>query len=310
MLRNLPIGNDQFQKIREKNAYYADKTLMIKDFIEFQDEVALITRPPHFGKTLNMTMLREFFDITKQSETIFEGLSIMKTEYKDMINTVPVIYFSFKDCCGVKEETLRKMLARELLKEYEHYNKIFDDKLDRNNVYVEIFNRIFVQLKDGTIQFDDLAISMEHLIHMVAEYYQIRPILLIDEYDQPMITSSEHGYYKTLKEFFSIFYGSVLKGNKFLEQALLVGIQQRVKDNILLKLNNVQIYTMSDKKYSSYFGLSEEEARELLTYYGLEFNEEEPEMYEDSLFLGIQRYNPWSVIQYAIKNKPITTVSI
>lgn len=304
MLQSLPIGNDQFEKIREKNAYYADKSLMIKDFIEFQDEVAIISRPKRFGKTLNITMMREFFDITRNSASLFEGLEIMQTAYKNSMNTLPVIFLSFKDCQGAKVDTLRKMVAREVLKEYERYSRIVSN-VEAEDVYQEIFRRTLNQLKDGSILLDELAVSVEHLLHMVAEHYQMRPIVLIDEYDQPLLSSMEYGYYHEVKDFFNILYGSVLKGNRYLGQALLMGSGQAIKESLLLKLNNAQIYTMSENKYSAYFGLSQKESTDLLSYYGLSFSEEAKELYEDSLFLGVERYNPWAVLQYALKNRPV-----
>lgn len=127
--KTLPIGTDDFRKLRENNAYYVDKTLMIKDFLEMRDEVALVARPRRFGKTLNMTMLREFFDIAKDSKALFEGLAIMDTEYASQINSRPVIYFTFKNVKGVSVEELTAQLKLSMQEEYSYYERIFKGKL-------------------------------------------------------------------------------------------------------------------------------------------------------------------------------------
>ena len=118
MKRPLPIGIDDFEKVRSKGYYYVDKSLMIRDFIDMQDEVALIARPRRFGKTLNMTMIREFFDITKDSRTLFEGLAVMDTDYAQLINSRPVLYFTFKDCKAKNEADLCEMMKSEIYREY------------------------------------------------------------------------------------------------------------------------------------------------------------------------------------------------
>ena len=131
--KSLPIGNDDFAEIRTDNCYYVDKSLLIKDFLDMNDKVALVARPRRFGKTLNMTMLREFFDITKDSREIFEGLAIMDTEYADQINSRPVIYFTFKDCKGATIDELMVLVKRNLYQEFLRYEKLLRDKIDRDS---------------------------------------------------------------------------------------------------------------------------------------------------------------------------------
>ena len=144
----LPIGNDDFRKLRENDAYYVDKTRMIKDFIEMKDEVALVARPRRFGKTLNMTMLREFFDITKDSRDIFKGLAIMDTEYAEQINSRPVIYFTFKDCKGATVDELLYLVKRNLYQEYLKYEKILRNKLDKDSFETRDFYEMIDVLRD------------------------------------------------------------------------------------------------------------------------------------------------------------------
>lgn len=148
MKQYLPIGMDSFEKIREGNYYYVDKTLMIREFLETRDEAALIARPRRFGKTLNMTMLRDFFDITKDSRPLFKGLAIMDTEYADRINSLPVIYVTFKDCKGQTPEELLVMLKRELGREFARYAGILSVHLPSDTFSAKRFFNMTETLAD------------------------------------------------------------------------------------------------------------------------------------------------------------------
>jgi len=303
MLKTLPIGNDDFRDIRENHIYYVDKTLMIKDFIEYRDKVALITRPRRFGKTLSMTMLREFFDITKDSKAIFSGLAIMDTTYAELINSKPVIYFTFKDCNALDAGSLKIKLADIVRREYAKYILAFGDTTDKSHPYYLRFYQVYEMLCRGEINEDYLSFSIGYLITAVFAFYGIKPIVLIDEYDQPIISSYDHKYHDNLSDFFSSFYGQALKGHGDLDLALLTGIQRVAKESIFSKLNNIMVYTVLDHKYASYFGLTGEETQTLLQYYGLELNEQVRAKYDGYLFGGIEIYNPWSILYYADKKE-------
>ena len=303
MLKTLPIGSDDFRKIRENDSYYVDKTLMIKDFIEYQDEVALITRPRRFGKTLCMTMLREFFDITKDSRDIFKGLAIMDTEYAGHINSCPVLYFTFKDCSASNADSVKFKLSDIIRREYAKYVLAFGDTADRQHPDHLRFYQVYEMLCNGMISEDYLSFSIGYLITAVYAFYEVRPIVLIDEYDQPIISSYEHKFHDDLADFFSGFYGETLKSNHNLGQALLTGIQRVAKESIFSKLNNVMVYTVLDKKYASRFGLTETETQSLLHYYGLNLNDQVKSQYDGYLFGGIEIYNPWSILYYADKKE-------
>jgi hypothetical protein len=297
----LPIGRDDFEKIRKDDSFfYVDKTLMIRDFLEFKDEVALITRPRRFGKTLNMTMLRYFFDITMDTKALFEGLAIMDTEYAEQINSRPVVYFSFKDCTGSTADELRTDICRELFREYERYEAIFGDSIDRTDRYVVKFYQNLDKLADETATFGNMKSYIQTLLQVIYSFYKIYPILLIDEYDQPILSSYENKYRKTMASFFSGFYGSTLKGNKYLEQALLTGIQRVAKESIFSRLNNVMVYTMQKNRYASYFGFTEQDTIALLQYYGMELNEAVKRQYDGYLVGDMGIYNPWSILNYAM----------
>ena len=299
----LPIGTDDFRKLRENNAYYVDKTLMIKDFLEMRDEVALVARPRRFGKTLNMTMLREFFDIAKDSKALFEGLAIMDTEYASQINSRPVIYFTFKNVKGVSVEELTAQLKLSMQEEYSYYERIFKGKLDKNLYGTEKFYETYELLMDRKSSYIYLSSALLDLTRVVYEFYGIRPVLLIDEYDQPIMSSYEYNYHEQLGAFFSNFYGSAMKGNPSLGQALITGVQRVAKESIFSQFNNPQVYTVIDKEYAPYFGLNEDETSRLLEEYGLELNEEVRRMYDGYRIGGIEMYNPWSIINYAKKGR-------
>lgn len=297
--RKLPIGNDDFRKIRENNNYYVDKTLMIRDFIEMQDEVALIARPRRFGKTLNMTMLREFFDITKDSRDIFQGLKIMDTEYAGQINSRPVIYFTFKDCKGTTADEMFYLMKRQIYQEYLRYERILRSRIDKDSFDGQDFYGMIEVLRDLESHYSLYADSLRQLIQIVKEHYQIKPILLIDEYDQPIMSSYEFGYHDIAGTFFSNFYGSAMKGNSALGQALLTGVQRVAKESIFSQFNNARVYTVLHQQYAPYFGLTERETERLLQDYARQLDEDVRKKYNGYLFGSIGMYNPWSILNYA-----------
>jgi hypothetical protein len=303
MKKRLPIGNDNFREIRESDKYYADKTLMIRDFIQYDDKVSLITRPRRFGKTLNMTMLRDFFDITADSRDIFKGLAIMDTEYGKMINSCPVIFFTLKDCKAITPDDLYHAISNVIFKEYVKYHRILKTNADETEPYIYRYFQYYEKLLNNIIDINMLVRSVELLEIVLYEYYKIKPIVLIDEYDTPIISSWEYGHHDILRTFFSSFFGAALKGQDCLYMAMLTGIQRIVKESIFSQLNNVKVYTVMDECYSDYFGLNERETSELLTYYDLELNDQVKQKYNGYLFYKTEIYNPWSVLNYADRRR-------
>ncbi len=293
----LPIGTDNFREIREQNKYYIDKSLMIRDFVAFSDKVALVTRPRRFGKTLNMTMLREFFDITKDSRDIFSGLQIMETEYAGLMNTKPVIYFTFKDCNANDPKELAVKLCRSMVYEFKKYADI------RTQQHVEITKeKVFTSLLQKMIEEEadllELSGAIALLENVVYEIYHQPVILLLDEYDTPIMSSHQCGYHEQISGFIADFYGSALKGQDYLCQALLTGIQRVAKESVFSKLNNVIVYSSFSKEYAQYFGLTETETARILQDYELELNDDVRKMYDGYRIGGCEIYNPWSVINY------------
>lgn len=297
--QRLPIGNDDFAEVRRNNSYYVDKSLMIKDFLDMNDKVALIARPRRFGKTLNMTMIREFFDITKDSRDIFNGLAIMDTEYANQINSRPVIYLTFKDCKGITADDLFFLVKQQLYQEYLRYEKLLRDKVDTDSFETRDFYAMIEILRDPKSASIMYSNAIWQLTQFVKDGYGISPVLLIDEYDQPIMSSYEYGYHDQLGPFFSNMYGSAMKGNTALYQALLTGVQRVVKESIFSQFNNARVYTVLHKQYAPYFGLTVPETEKLLSDYGLTLTEEVQKKYNGYLFGNVEMYNPWSILNYA-----------
>lgn len=301
--KGLPIGYDDYRKLRENDFYYVDKTMMIKDFIEMQDEVALVARPRRFGKTLCMTMLREFFDSSVDSRNIFEGTAIMDTNYACQINSRPVIYLTFKDCKGESAYDLLELLKQELYREYLRYEKLLSGTWDINSFEYHDFYGMIENLRNPEASSVSYVYALKDLTRIANTFYHVAPVLLIDEYDQPIMSSYEYGYHNKVNVFFSNFYGSAMKGNPNLAQALMTGVQRVAKESIFSQFNNPQVYTVIDKEYAPYFGLNEVETQTLLEAYGLVLSDEVRQMYDGYQIGGIDMYNPWSIICYAKKGR-------
>lgn len=297
----LPLGIDSFRKLREGDFYYSDKSMLIADFLRSGAQVTLITRPRRFGKTLNMDMVKEFFDIDADSNAIFDGLSIMDTEYRNQMNTRPVIFLSFRDCKGDRE-TLVSSIKSELYREYRHFYHISNQLEDWDK---KDFLTVFESLQRRDIDVLPILRAIAYLSELVSKYYKKNPIILIDEYDTPMTSAYSEGCYNELRQFFTALYGSALKGNPYLDKALLTGIQRIAKENIFSGLNNLVICTVNDKAYRQYFGFSTEEARCLLEAYGFKLTDDVRGMYDGYCFGGLEAYNPWSLLSYADSGKLI-----
>ena len=245
-------GIDDFRELRERNKYYIDKTMMIADFINYDDKVSLITRPRRFGKTLNMTMLRDFFDLNKKSEDIFSGLAIMETEYINQMNSRPVVFMSFKGCSGADLEKLKVSLAMVIKYEYFKYEEIMTNskRVDwESNQYSEFYQiyktfRNLVAAKDDDKKIADETLKRSLLVLTITltNFYGQKPLVLIDEYDEPLINAHIKGFREEFSIYiYSDFLGNALKSNTDLHQAVLTGIQRVAKDNFFSKLNNFRV---------------------------------------------------------------------
>ena len=302
-VKKIPTGIKSFRKLREENYYFVDKTLMIKDFLERGSEVTLITRPRRFGKTINMSMMSEFFDITKDSKEIFKGTKIMDTPYASELNQYPTIFISFADAKENKE-TIVKFLKNQFQLEYSRYNYIFKDMDEYEENDYRIINEGIKNNQNGTLH--DIEKALIFLMHRLKKYYGKDVVLFIDEYDTPFIEAKTGNFYQEIKGSLATLLRSSLKNSGDLKYAMLTGIQRVAKENIFSDLNNLVVCDVTDQRYASYFGFTNNETQELLEYYGLELNDEVKKMY-DGYHIGNQDiYNPWSLLNYADTQKLIS----
>ena len=302
-MKKIPTGIKSFRKLREENYYFVDKTLMIKDFLERGSEVTLITRPRRFGKTINMSMMSEFFDITKDSKEIFKGTKIMDTPYASELNQYPTIFISFEDAKENKE-TIVKFIKNQFQLEYSRYNNIFKDMDEYEENDYRIINEGTKNNQNGTLQ--DIEKALFFLMRRLKKYYGKDVVLFIDEYDTPFIEAKTGNFYQEIKGSLATLLRSSLKNSDDLKYAMLTGIQRVAKENIFSDLNNLVVCDVTDQRYASYFGFTNNETQELLEYYGLELNDEVKKMY-DGYHIGNQDiYNPWSLLNYADTQKLIS----
>ena len=302
-MKKIPTGIKSFRKLREENYYFVDKTLMIKDFLERGSEVTLITRPRRFGKTINMSMMSEFFDITKDSKEIFKGTKIMDTPYASELNQYPTIFISFADAKENKE-TIVKFIKNQFQLEYSRYNYIFKDMDEYEDNDYRIINEGIKNNQNGTLQ--DIEKALIFLMHRLKKNYGKDVVLFIDEYDTPFIEAKTGNFYQEIKGSLATLLRSSLKNSGDLKYAMLTGIQRVAKENIFSDLNNLVVCDVTDQRYASYFGFTNNETQELLEYYGLELNDEVKKMY-DGYHIGNQDiYNPWSLLNYADTQKLIS----
>lgn len=294
-MRKLPLGIDKFRKLRQENFYYLDKSMLIAEFLETGAQVTLVTRPRRFGKTLNMDMVKEFFEIGAESARLFEGLAIMNTKWKAEMNTRPVLFFSFRDCKGEKD-TLIYLMKQELLREYQRFQFAARDldEIDGTH-YRRVLDCLLLEETD-TIPISN---AIAFLSKLVSRHYGKSVLILIDEYDTPMTSAYTEGCYQKLRSFFTALYGSALKGNDYLDMALLTGIQRVAKETIFSGLNNLYVCTVNSESYSEYFGFSPKETETILKEYGLSLDRQVKEMYDGYRFGSREIYNPWSILSYA-----------
>ena len=296
--KKLPIGLSDFKEIIEYDYYYFDKTKFIEKILEERSKAKLFTRPRRFGKTLNMSMLKYFFDVEnkKENKKLFEELNISKSEYFNKQGEFPVISISFKDYNEKKWESGFREVKGIIERLYTKY-KYLTEKMDE--IEIEKFNSV-----RRTLDLADWKNSLLNLSKYLYEYYGKKVIVLIDEYDQPIINSYINGYYNETIDFFKSFYGSVLKDNEYLEMSVITGILRVAKENIFSGLNNLEVHTILDSEFTEYFGIMEDEVEEALKDFNLEYElEDVQKWYNGYLFGDTKVYNPWSIINFLKKGR-------
>ena len=295
----LPIGVSNFKDIIEKNYYYFDKTKFIENILEDGSQVKLFTRPRRFGKTLNMSMLKYFFDVKNKDENrkLFEGLYISKSEYFDMQGNFPVISVSFKK---YQEKDLKngfdmiKDIISGLYDEFEFVKEKLSTRKKKK------FDSILME----EANLANWKNSLADLSNYLYDFYGKKVIVLIDEYDQPIINSYIEGYYDETIDFFKSFYGAVLKDNEYLEMGVMTGILRVAKENIFSGLNNVKVHSILNERFTEYFGVLENEVETALKDFGLEYDlSDVQKWYNGYLFGETKVYNPWSIINFLDEKK-------
>ena len=292
--RPLPIGISDFKTVIEENYYYADKTDMIGNILDDRVMVTLFTRPRRFGKTLNMSMMKYFFEIenTEENKKLFDGLAISNKEYMKEQGQYPVIFISFRN---IEEENwedcyfeIKNIISRT-------YNEFEFLRGTLNQSELAEFDSIWLKKEKA-----DWKGSLKNLTRYLYKYYgRKKVVVLIDEYDTPIIQSYQEKYYKKLISFFKRFYGDVMKDNEYLQFGIMTGILRIAKEGIFSGLNNLKVNTIFSEKYSEYYGLTEEEVLEAVKYYDMEYEMQDIRKWYDGYQFGKSEvYNPWSIINF------------
>ena len=293
--KKLPVGIDSFEKLRREAFYYVDKTGLIIDLLNNWGEVNLFTRPRRFGKTLNMSMLKSFFEIGAD-RTLFDGLAISRETAlcEAYMGKFPVVFVSLKDVDGLTFENAYGKLRDILRAEISRLSFLMQsEQIAEDDKYS--FER-FLREQDTL---DDVQKSLKMLSSLLYQHYGQKVILLIDEYDVPLDKAFQHGYYKEMVALIRSLFSRALKTNDFLQFAVLTGCLRVSKESIFTGLNNMTVHSIADANFDEYFGFTDHEVREMLEYYGLESHLNETREWYDGYRFGNQDvYCPWDVINY------------
>ena len=289
----LPVGIDQFDKLIKSGFYYVDKTRLIEQLLQNWGEVNLFTRPRRFGKTLNMSMLKSFFEIGAD-KTLFDQLYIAanKELCEEHMGQYPVIFLSLKGVDGLNFEEAKSMLKITIRTEAQrHYELKKSEKVSEEN------RKLFNDILSG--QDERIEDSLRMLSQILFEHYGKKSIILIDEYDVPLDKAFQHGYYKEMVSLLRGMFGQALKTNEFLQFAVLTGCLRVSKESIFTGLNNFKVLSIADVRFDEQFGFTDEEVRKLLKDYDLEdYFSEAKEWYDGYHFGNADIYCPWDVINY------------
>ena len=295
-VKSLPIGISDYVRAQSEY-YYVDKTLLIKEFLDQKPLVSLFTRPRRFGKTLNMDMLRVFFEISDEDTSkYFADKAIWKCgeEYQSHQGKYPVIFLTFKDVkFDTWESTIDKIRGL-LQEEYgRHQELLSSDKLSQYE------KEYFAKILDASANEVELTSALERLSKMLATHYGKAPIIIIDEYDTPIQEGYSKDFYDEIISFMRNFFSGAFKDNKNLSYGFLTGILRIAQESIFSGLNNLTVNSVMDEEYDSFFGFTSNEVKEMLEYYAMTEKESElKEWYDGYLFGNEEIYNPWSVINY------------
>ena len=299
-MKKIPIGVENFKEIINNNCYYVDKTKFIEEILNDGSKIKLFTRPRRFGKTLNMSTIKHFFDIKNNEENrkLFNNLDIEKSVYIKEQGQYPVIFVSMKGIKDITWEEAKSSLKILISKLYSEFKYLLDD-LDEFDL--PRFKKYLL----ADIDFANLKNALEFLTRVLYEKHKKEVILLIDEYDSPLISAYEHNYYDEAINFFKVFYGEALKTNDYLKMGIITGIIRVIKAGIFSDLNNLRVYSILDKQYSDFFGFTEKEVEKMLIDFNIEYNLPEVKSWYDGYKFGdTEVYNPWSILNF-VQNREL-----
>ena len=302
MKKKLPIGISDFKEIIKENYYYIDKSLFIKDVLDIGSKVILIPRPRRFGKTLNISMLKYYFEKSEEDNSaLFKDLDIWKEDakYREKQGKYPMIFLTFKDIKSQKWENCYEHLKSVIADEYKRH-----DYLLKSDIIDEIQKTMYRNIMAFTATDTSYENSLKNLSQYLAKYYNEKVIILIDEYDVPIQEGYLNKYYDNIINFMRNLLSGALKDNVFLEKGVLTGILRVAKESIFSGLNNFEVYSILKDEFSTYFGLLEDEVLDTLKYYNLEYKLEDIKSWYNGYIFGESViYNPWSIIKFAKESK-------
>ena len=299
-MKKIPIGVENFKEIINNNCYYVDKTKFIEEILNDGSKIKLFTRPRRFGKTLNMSTIKHFFDIKNNEENrkLFNNLDIEKSVCIKEQGQYPIIFISMKGIKDITWEEAKSSLKILISKLYSEFKYLLDD-LDEFDL--PRFKKYLL----ADIDFANLKNALEFLTRVLYEKHKKEVILLIDEYDSPLISAYEHNYYDEAINFFKVFYGEALKTNDYLKMGIITGIIRVIKAGIFSDLNNLRVYSILDKQYSDFFGFTEKEVEKMLIDFNIEYNLPEVKSWYDGYKFGdTEVYNPWSILNF-VQNREL-----
>ena len=304
-MHGIGLGESDFRVLRTMKDYYIDKTMYIKDIIDNRSKVILVTRPRRFGKTLNMSMLRYYFDCTKKdSKELFKGLKIMEQEekYTSKLGYYPCIYLTLKDA-GLQSYELMIMQLRTLLMDIYYENRYLLEEAEMAPGERNTFNKILLAEANEI----EIINGIKMLSKIMSTYYNKPVMLFLDEYDVPLQNAYVEGYYEEGIKFFKTFYGVTFKDNPYLEKTILTGVSRVAKESIFSGANNFHVYTVLDDEFSDDFGITEKEMDKIIDDFEIQDQKEEIKKWYDGYTIGNTEgiYNPWSILNYLTDKKLI-----
>lgn len=299
----LPVGIENFEEIRTNDYYYVDKTKLIKQVLQNKSKAYLFTRPRRFGKTLNMSMLKCFFEIGA-NKALFDGLYISRNQQicKDYLGKYPVIFLTLKDVDGFDFKTAKYQIIELIAKEASRFKCLLEsNQLDRSDK--EAYSAL-IKSTSGKFEMDDDTLygSLKTLSELLYKHYNKKVVVLIDEYDVPLDKAFQNGYYKEMTSLIRFLFGKVLKTNDYLEFAVLTGCLRISKESIFTGLNNFKVLSITDTRFDETFGFTDQEVKDILSYFEIEDRyQETKEWYDGYHFGNVDVYCPWDVINHVDK---------